>query len=69
MINEDYPYIIAWGKVMGSFPSYVQMQVDSARASEAPKDAIYRRANKWFTLDDVKQEQMKTRLIKIVIGK
>jgi hypothetical protein len=40
---DDYPYIVAWGRMMGSHRPYIRQQVEQARADGAPPNAIYRR--------------------------
>lgn len=39
----DYLYIRAWGKMLGSFPAYIEQEVEKARQSNAPQTAIYQR--------------------------
>ncbi len=38
----DYPFLRAWGRMMGSYPYFVDEQVERARKEQAPSDAIYR---------------------------
>jgi hypothetical protein len=49
----DFPYIRAWGRMMGSFGSYIELEVDHARQTNAPYDAIYERGGKWQTYNDI----------------
>lgn len=64
MINKQlakkFPYIVAWGHMMGSMDYYIDNQLLSAEASGAPEDAIYVKnkdadtgIGKWATLDGV----------------
>lgn len=55
----DYPYVRAWGDFMGSYPSYINEQVELARRTHAPADAIYHRDNHgddngWHRFADIK---------------
>ena len=50
----DYLYIRAWGKMLGSFPCYIDREVEKARQSQAPQTAIYQRDNgSWATFGSV----------------
>ena len=50
----DYLYIRAWGKMLGSFPCYVEREVEKARQSGAPQTAIYQRQDGiWATFGSV----------------
>lgn len=49
----DYPYIRAWGHLMGSFAYYVERQVTKARDENAPKTAIYRGYHAWHTVGEI----------------
>lgn len=40
-MKNDYPFIRAWGRVMGSQRTYIEEQVAQAREDNAPEDAIY----------------------------
>lgn len=50
-----YPYIEAWGSMMGSNRTYIWEQVQKARADHAPHDAIYWNIDqkKWARFADV----------------
>ena len=37
----DYPYIRAWYRISGSFPYYIEQQVELARKDNAPHDAVF----------------------------
>lgn len=49
-----YPYIEAWGKMLGSFSSYIDLQITLARKYKAPENAIYQETDgTWSTVDDI----------------
>ena len=48
---KQYPYILLWGRRLGSFPSYINDQIEKARADNAPQTAIYERDGVWRTID------------------
>ena len=50
---EDYRHIAAWGKMMGSFHSYIVYQQEFAAADRAPADAIYKRDDEWVCYHQV----------------
>ena len=56
-----YPWIRAWGWLMGSYTYYIEAQIERAKQTHAPETAIYERhdAGKggngtWATLDDIR---------------
>jgi hypothetical protein len=50
----DYPHIVAWGRMLGSYDDYIQDQVALARADNAPPTAIYKHQDEsWATFDEV----------------
>ena len=50
----DYLYIRAWGKMLGSFTSYIEREVEKARKDHAPQTAIYQRQDgSWATFGSV----------------
>src|SRR2546423_935913 len=54
MTSNDYPFVRAWGQIMGSHLYYIDHQVDLAREAQAPPDAIYRRDDgTWATTDEI----------------
>jgi hypothetical protein len=58
----SYPYIRAWGRMMSSFPYYIEDQVREATRDKAPQDAIYKgQDGKWETYRDVTRED--TRMV------
>lgn len=54
MTNNDYPFIRAWGRIMGSHQHYIDNQVELARQEHAPPNATYRREDgTWATIDEI----------------
>lgn len=52
--NDDYPWVRAYGRAMGSYPYYVNDQVAQARADNAPQNATRRNDDgTWSTTDDI----------------
>jgi hypothetical protein len=52
--ENDYPYIRAWGRMIGSYNSYIQLQVEQARQDGAPDDAIHKKDDgSWSTTDEI----------------
>jgi hypothetical protein len=52
--KQDYPYIWAWGRRLGSFRYFIEDQVEQARADNAPQNAIDRNQDgTWSTTDDI----------------
>jgi hypothetical protein len=56
-ILNRYPYIIAFGKMMGHKDYYVKLILKQARAENAPKTSLYRRAvGTWCTLEECNKD-------------
>lgn len=53
LANSKYPYIRAWGQLMGSTQEYVNGQIEQAQKDGAPSDAIYKTLSKWSTFAEV----------------
>jgi hypothetical protein len=54
MTVKDYPYIKAWGKMMGSDPGYIREQIAKADGADAPANATHEdSAGGWSTTDDI----------------
>lgn len=54
----SYPYIRAWGAMMGSSPAYIEREVFVATEAKAPATAIFQRfegltPTGWATFEDV----------------
>ena len=61
--NREYPYIMAWGKMMGSGDPYVLEQVEKANAAGAPVNATHEdSAGGWSTTDDIVSNQTRAAL-------
>ena len=57
----QYPFIRAWGAMMGSSEAYIDREVFVARESDAPATAIFQRfegtvQSGWATFEDVNPE-------------
>lgn len=60
---DDYTYIAAWGRMMGSYSSYIRSQAELAAEDNAPLDAIYRRDDgTWATTSDVSKASTRQQL-------
>lgn len=54
---KRYPYIVAFGKMMGHQKYYIANVIKQARKEDAPPTAIYRRAvGTWCLLEDCNRE-------------
>lgn len=61
--TQDYPYIRAYNRSMGSQEYYIQDRVDEARREHAPADAVRRNDDgTWFTSVDVHYPELRARL-------
>jgi hypothetical protein len=56
-MNDNYKYIRAWGRMMGSRDPYIQAQIQKAYETKAPQDAVYWSLDelRWRTLSEVSQ--------------
>ena len=63
-----YKYIHAWGKMMGSFPYYINNQVAKAIEENAPETAIFRSSydGTWATFEGIENKDTKLRIASIV---
>ncbi len=53
-MQDNYPYIRAWGKILGSRPGYIEDQVTYATLRGAPADATFLRSNgTWATTREI----------------
>lgn len=65
----DYKYIRAWGRMLGSFQTFIEGEVEQARQDNAPQTAVYRDADGvWQTFESVKREDTKAKVQAIVDG-
>lgn len=61
--RNEYPWIVAWGRMLGSYPYYIDQQVAQARHDGAPNTAIYKDSTgTWQTTDDITSELTRHRL-------
>lgn len=60
-VMQKYPYIVAWGKMMGSFRYYIINQCWKANDENAPVDSCYFSStdNKWSCLSKMREELQK----------
>lgn len=49
-----YPYIVAWGKKLGSFGYYIENQCRQAEIDKAPAKSVYYSSSdkRWITIDE-----------------
>jgi hypothetical protein len=47
MMQTKYPYIRAWGAMMGSFPHYIDSQIERATRNNAPWNATFVQGPSW----------------------
>ena len=53
-MNNDYPYIRAWGRLLGSFDYYIEDQIAEAKRDRAPYDAIFKTGEEdWSTFSEL----------------
>lgn len=59
---HQYPWIVAWGRYLGSFDYFITAELERARADSAPRTAISRKhippsnpapSHEWTTADDL----------------
>lgn len=76
---HKYPYIRAWGQIMGSHAYYINDRIEDAQLDGAPENAVYLCSHKyttlpscdkpgphWVTVDEIVREDTRARLHKIV---
>jgi hypothetical protein len=56
---NTYKYIRAWGNFLHSYSYYIHDQQQKAAADNAPLNAIYKRGNKWVTVDEIQNKENK----------
>lgn len=62
MNNDDYPYIVALGRNLGSASGWVAAQCQLARRENAPHNAMSRRQDgTWSTTDDMVDPEVRKR--------
>lgn len=64
---KDYPYIRAYGLLLGSFPSYIDSEVEKARRTNAPQTAVSQyQDGSWATFEDITFSDTRERIAAIV---
>lgn len=69
-LSKEYPYIVWWGKSLGSYSSYILDQCAKAKRDGAPRTAIYEESSpsgktgKWRTIHTITNEATLERLFK-----
>jgi len=71
--TQDYPYLRAWCRHMGSHQYYTDMQLERAREENAPVTAIYRDVDDegkshWHTFESISREDTRETIRKMVEG-
>jgi hypothetical protein len=68
-LRLKYPWIVKYGRMLGSYDYYIDNQVERAEATNAPVNAIHEqtavggeRTGKWATIDDVINPDARDRL-------
>lgn len=62
-MTKEYPFIIAWGRELGSYTPYIVDELEAAAADKAPFHAVYRRSSgEWATVHEVKSPELRARL-------
>ncbi len=54
---KKYPYIVAWGQLMGSYGYYIQDQCEKAEEDKAVFTACYYNStdNRWVLLENLRE--------------
>lgn len=64
---KDYPYIRAYGLLLGSFPSYIDSEVEKARRTNAPQTAVSQyQDGSWATFEDITFNDTRERIAALV---
>jgi hypothetical protein len=64
---EEYLYIKAWNKMIGTLNYYTKIEQKKASQANAPLNAtFFSHEKRWHTPDDIPDELMKDMLFKIV---
>ena len=64
---QDYPYIRAYGLLLGSFPSYIDSEVEKARRTNAPQTAVSQyQDGSWATFEDITFSDTRERIAALV---
>lgn len=63
----NYPYIRAWGMMLGSFSSYIDYEVRKAEWTHAPQTAFYlHQDGSWETFEGIQLSDTRERIISLV---
>lgn len=59
---NNYEYIRAWGRMMGSYSYYITEQVERAKNDNAPSNSVYfgYSENRWITFDEIHEDTKRT---------
>jgi hypothetical protein len=49
---EDYKHIRAWGVMLQSYEYYIRQQQETAAHDDAPITAVYKRDDRWITIEE-----------------
>ena len=64
---KDYPYIRAYGLLLGSFQSYIDSEVEKARRTNAPQTAVSQyQDGSWATFEDITFSDTRDRIASII---
>lgn len=64
---KDYPFIRAYGLLLGSFPSYIDSEVEKARRTNAPQTAVSQyQDGSWATFEDITFSDTRERIAALV---
>ncbi len=63
---DQYKYIVAWGKMLGSYAYYIEDQIRNAIAENAPYTAIYNRDGRWITYEEIQNPETKYMIDKLI---
>ena len=60
---SDYKCIARWGKMMGSYLSYIAHEQEKASKDNAPLTAIYQRDGKWSVAEDIVRDDLRKQIL------
>lgn len=65
-----YPYVRAWGLMLGSSPFYIEHEIEMAGIDGAPPTAIFRRHNEdhWTTFEEVTSQETRRAMLELMAG-
>lgn len=64
-LAEKYPYIVWWGKSLGSFDYYIEAQLKLAEQTNAPVTATYRQQDgTWATIEGITNPNTRDQLVR-----